>query len=181
MNGRIAASGSLALVFVAVVATPAAAQHDHGAHDHTSPYADFLDRDIKALSAEEVESLRAGMGMGFALAAELNGHPGPRHVLDMAPLLELSDEQRAATRAVFDEMEADARTLGEEIVGLERELDRAFAQATLTESRLEELVGAIAAARGRLRIVHLRAHLQMVPILTDEQRAAYELARGYGG
>ncbi len=172
---------ALAALAAVVMAAPAAAQHDHGSHDHTSPYVDFLDREIKALSADDVEGLRSGMGLGFALAAELNGHPGPRHVLDMAPMLSLTDDQRTATQGVFDEMDAAARAIGEEIVALERELDQAFAQATLTESRLDELVGSIAEARGRLRIVHLRAHLQMLPILTDEQRAAYDQARGYGG
>lgn len=181
MLRRTAPAALVSALVSAVVAVPVAAQHDHGSHDHTSPYVDFLDRDIKALSAEEVEGLRSGMGMGFALAAELNGHPGPRHVLDMAPMLSLTDEQRTATQAVFDEMDAAARTIGEEIVALERELDQAFAGATLTETRLGEVVGAIAEAQGRLRIVHLRAHLQMLPILTDEQRAAYDRARGYGG
>lgn len=172
---------ALAVVAPVLLVGPAAGQHDHDTHDHTSPYVDYLDREIKALSPDEIETLRAGMGMGFALAAELNRHPGPRHVLDMAPLLALTDEQRASTQAVFDEMETAARALGAEVVELEHELDRGFADATLTESRLDEVVGAIAAARGRLRAVHLRAHLRMVPILTDEQRATYERARGYGG
>lgn len=172
---------ALSLLVAVSAAGPLAAQHDHGVHDHTSPYVDFLDRDIKALSADDVEGLRTGMGLGFALAAELNGHPGPRHVLDMAPMLALTDEQRAATQAVFDEMDAAARALGEDVVELERALDRGFADGTLTEVRLDELLGAIGAARGRLRAVHLRAHLQMVPILTDDQRATYQQARGYGG
>ena len=34
--------------------------------------------------------------MGLALAAELNGYPGPSHVLELADKLELSAEQRAA-------------------------------------------------------------------------------------
>jgi hypothetical protein len=34
-------------------------------------------RPIKALSDQQVSDLRAGRGMGLALAAELNGYPGP--------------------------------------------------------------------------------------------------------
>lgn len=41
-------------------------------------------RDIKALSSDEVAALLAGKGMGYAKAAELNGYPGPAHVLEHA-------------------------------------------------------------------------------------------------
>ena len=56
-----------AAVAVAYVAATPAAQ--------TSPYAGEETRAIKALSAQEVESLLGGKGMGFAKAAELNGYP----------------------------------------------------------------------------------------------------------
>jgi hypothetical protein len=42
-----------------------------------SPYAGMQTRPIKALSAEQVADLKAGRGMGLAMAAELNGYPGP--------------------------------------------------------------------------------------------------------
>ena len=41
-----------------------------------SPYAGMQSRSIKALSAQQIDDLRAGRGMGLALAAELNGYPG---------------------------------------------------------------------------------------------------------
>jgi hypothetical protein len=34
-------------------------------------------RDIKTLSNQQIADLRAGRGMGLALAAELNGYAGP--------------------------------------------------------------------------------------------------------
>ena len=49
-----------------------------------SPYVEYQGRSIMALSAEQIGSYLAGDGMGFALAAELNGYPGPRHVLELA-------------------------------------------------------------------------------------------------
>ena len=49
-------------------------------HSH---YASMQSRDIKALSASDIEGLRAGRGMSLALAAELNGYPGPLHVLEL--------------------------------------------------------------------------------------------------
>jgi len=37
-----------------------------------------------ALSVEQIEQYRAGAGMGYAKAAELNRYPGPMHVLELA-------------------------------------------------------------------------------------------------
>jgi hypothetical protein len=56
----------------------------------TSPYAGQEQRPIKALSDQEVAALLAGQGAGFAKAAELNGYPGPMHVLELADRLALS-------------------------------------------------------------------------------------------
>jgi hypothetical protein len=41
------------------------------------PYAGLEARAIKALSEQQIADLEAGRGMGMALAAELNGYPGP--------------------------------------------------------------------------------------------------------
>lgn len=151
------------------------------AHDHTSPYASFTHREIKALSPEETEGLLNGGGLGMALSAELNHYPGPRHVLEMRALLDLSSEQEAEIQRIFDEMQEQARPLGRTIVDLERGLDRSFADGSITEGRMVELLEAIALAQARLRAAHLRAHLRLVPILTESQRERYERARGYAG
>jgi hypothetical protein len=77
-----------------------------------APYAGWQEREIKALSAEQIDDLRNGRGMGLALAAELNGYPGPRHVLDLAGQLDLTAEQRAEAQRLLDEMQAQAIVLG---------------------------------------------------------------------
>ncbi len=167
------------LTALALLAPSLSAQaHQHG--QHASPYADFDGREIKALSAEDVEGLLAGAGMQMALAAELNGYPGPRHVLDMGEMLSLTDAQRTAVQEVFDRMQTEARALGAEIVEAERALDAAFADAAIDPALLDALVGDVARARGALRIAHLKAHLDVYPLLTEEQRAHYRMARGYG-
>ena len=48
------------------------------------PYAGQEARSIKALSDDDIAALRKGEGMGMAKAAELNGYPGPVHVLSLA-------------------------------------------------------------------------------------------------
>jgi hypothetical protein len=59
------------------------------------PYAGLETRALKALSADQIADLKAGRGMGLALAAELNGYPGPLHVLELADRINLSHDQRA--------------------------------------------------------------------------------------
>ena len=152
---------------------------EHAGHP-PSPYVDLQGRAIKALAAEEVEALLAGEGMGFALAAELNGYPGPRHVLELADSLALTADQLRRTDALMEGMGAEARRLGALLVEAERGLDRAFAEGTIDDAGLQERVGAIARLRGELRTVHLAAHLRTVEILTDHQRHRYQQLRGYG-
>lgn len=174
-------SGALLLTALCVPGD-VAAQHNHGEHRDAagaSPYTDLTDREVKALSAEEIQGLLEGEGMGFALAAELNGHPGPRHVLDLADELELSADQLAATQAVFEEMSGAARSLGKELVEAERDLDRRFAEGTPTDAEVTELTGRIGILQGELRGVHLRAHLAMDTILSMHQRHMYARLRGY--
>ena len=66
------------------------------------PYAGLEQRPVKALSEQQVSDLRAGRGMGLALPAELNGYPGPSHVLENAEALALTADQRERTKALFD-------------------------------------------------------------------------------
>jgi hypothetical protein len=59
-----------------------------------APYAGQQGRSIKALSDDDIVALRKGEGMGMAKAAELNGYPGPAHVLQLASQLGLTEAQR---------------------------------------------------------------------------------------
>jgi Spy/CpxP family protein refolding chaperone len=144
-----------------------------------SPHATIADREIKALSADEIAGFRAGAGMGFALAAELNGYPGPMHVLELAGELELSAEQRAAVQASRSRMQEEASALGANLVERERQLDRLFAGGNATEPEVRRLTGEIAELRGRIRHAHLRAHLETTEILTRHQVHRYMELRGY--
>src|SRR4030088_2876215 len=80
-----------------------------------TPYAGMQTRSIKALSEAQVADLGAGRGMGLALAAELNGYPGPSHVLELADKLELSADQRTRINGLFDSMKAEAVPLGSKL------------------------------------------------------------------
>jgi hypothetical protein len=146
-----------------------------------SPYAGQTDRDIKALSPEQIDDYLQGRGMGFALAAELNAFPGPRHVLDAAAPLALTPQQLERINSIFERMAADASSLGRKLVEKERDLDRLFAGGTAAEPTVATVTSEIGALLGELRFVHLRAHLETTRILSQEQIATYQELRGYHG
>lgn len=133
----------------------------------------------KSLPAEEVSSLLAGEGMGLAHAAELNHYPGPRHLLDVAGEIGLSAEQQAMIRRIYIETIDRARGVGRQIVDREAELSDAFARGQITEDRLRSMVAGIADLRGRLRVIHLAAHLKTRKLLSAAQVEKYEKLRGY--
>jgi Spy/CpxP family protein refolding chaperone len=143
------------------------------------PYAGQQSRSIKALSDEEVAALRKGEGMGMAKAAELNGYPGPVHVLALAAELGLTDSQRQQMSEVFERMSAAAQPLGVEVITREQTLDQLFATGTATAGSLAAETAAIGELQGRLRAIHLTAHLQTRALLNSEQIARYRKRRGY--
>jgi Spy/CpxP family protein refolding chaperone len=144
-----------------------------------SPYAGQQGRGIKALSDTEVADLLAGKGMGYAKAAELNGYPGPLHVLELADRLELTTEQRRRSRAIFDAMQSRARDTGARLIEAERELDRLFADRRATPKTLSATTARIGQLQAQLREIHLEAHLTQTQVLTPAQAVAYQRLRGY--
>lgn len=159
-------------------ASPAFAQHgQHG--QHGMPYAGQQQRQIKALSEQQVADLRAGRGMSLALAGELNGYPGPLHVIELADRLQLGDDQRSGARRLFDAMKEEASALGLVLIEQEAHLDRAFATRRISEQSLQQMTGHIAITQGRLRAVHLKYHLATADLLTEAQRRQYAILRGY--
>jgi LTXXQ motif family protein len=158
--------------FLILAATTASAQ---------TPYAGMQARPIKALSDQQIADLKNGRGMGLALAAELNGYPGPSHVLELADHLKLSAEQRAGIQRLFDAMKAEAVPLGAKIIEQEAELDRQFATRSVTPESLKVSTAAVAATQGALRETHLRYHLSTIALLSPAQLQRYAELRGYAG
>ncbi len=150
----------------------------------SSPYAGQETREIKALSTKDIEGLLSGAGTpygGMAKPAELNGYPGPRHVLDAvsAGEFEVTLEQREKIESLFESMRSQAIVIGEEIVELETEVDVALAMRTITTELLRENILEVGQLYGRLRLVHLETHLSMMDIMTEDQVDRYNRLRGY--
>ena len=146
---------------------------------HKSKYAGEEKREIKSLSATDIAELQNGKGWGLAKAAELNGVPGPVHLLEMKEEIDLSAEQIRAIEGIYIKMKKEAVPLGIELIALERELNHHFANRTITDESLRQILQKIAQVYGQLRYVHLSAHLKTPDILKSEQITLYNQLRGY--
>jgi hypothetical protein len=150
-----------------------------GAVAAQTPYAGMQTRSIKALSDQQVSDLRAGRGMGLALAAELNGYPGPSHLLELADKIGLSDAQRSSAHGMFAAMKAETIAIGEQLIAQEAALDKLFAEHEITPEKLSAATAEIGGTQARLRAAHLKYHLSTVAMLEPSQVQQYSALRGY--
>jgi hypothetical protein len=164
----------MAALLILLAGPGVAQQHQHG----HSPYAGWQQRGVKALSDQQLGDLRAGRGMGLALAAELNGYPGPLHVLELADRLQLSSDQAQRVRGLYEAMKSEAIAVGE-LIAAELELDRQFAERKITPAILASIAAQIGERQGELRAVHLKYHLTTAELLTPDQKRRYSELRGY--
>lgn len=168
----------LIIAVLSLLPALAAAQHHHH-HRPASPYAGEEGRDIKSLSAEDIAELRRGGGWGLAKAAELNGLPGPAHLLELKDRIPLTPDQVKAVEDLFNTMRRDAMAEGERLIARERALDDAFRRRDVTPDSLRAMLAEIEASRAALRYIHLSTHLATPALLTETQIARYNELRGY--
>ena len=156
------------------------AVHAGEAHrSHVSKYAGQAKLAIKSLSPDDIAELRRGGGWGLAKAAELNGVPGPAHLLKMKDQIPLADGQVSAIMEIYQGMKIQAIMQGERLIALEGELESHFRRRTITAPILRASLAAIAEARKELRYLHLATHLRTPEILSPDQIATYNALRGY--
>jgi len=164
------------LIFSICLPLSSLAQHSH---EVQTPYAGMQNRAIKSLSDNDINELRRGAGWGLALAAELNGMPGPTHLLELKDQIPLALEQVAKTQALLNEMRKAALPTGERLIAAEKALEAAFANGKVDESSLRRLLADSEAARSELRFIHLSQHYKTVQFLKPEQIKRYNILRGY--
>ena len=168
---------SLAILILGLSPATLAQHHQHpGGH---SPYAGFEKRPLKALSEQQLDDLKQGRGMGLALPAELNGYPGPVHVLELADQIDLSSDQKRRMEELHADMKAEAMDLGRHLIEQETALDEQFAQHKITLNSLSDLTSAIGVTQAKLRNAHLKYHLLTVDVLKPDQVKTYNMLRGY--
>ena len=159
-----------------------AAQHsgpDRSGHHLSQPYAGMDKRPIKSLSEQQIADLQAGRGMSLALAAELNGYPGPLHVLEHSGSLGLTSQQHERTTDLMNSMKGETIPLGHRYIAQEAELNAAFASNAMTTEWLAQMTAAIGQTQAALRAAHLRYHIAQKELLTPEQLSQYARLRGY--
>lgn len=166
-------SAGLAMAFLAKANDPAATKHP------ISQYAGEENRAIKSLSESDIKELQNGSGWGLAKAAELNGVPGPAHLLELQNEIGLNERQTEQIQRLFDQMQAEAMATGRKLIEQEKILDERFKSDIPSSAELRELLTEIEATRSKLRFVHLDTHLKTPSILTAEQIEKYNMLRGY--
>lgn len=149
------------------------------AEDSHQPYRGLETRGITSLSDQDIAALQEGSGWGLALPAELNGYPGPAHVLELSKELGLSDDQQQRVTLIFEEMREDAIAKGAGLIAAERALDQGFRSGNLDAASLRQLLDTAEAARADLRFVHLSRHLMTQKLLNADQVKQYAVSRGY--
>ena len=159
----------------AIASTPALAQHTHG----ITPHAHGQSAAVPSLTADEVRELRNGEGMGLARAAELNHFPGPKHILEFMSELDLGSAQIERIETIHGKMRAQAIAKGEDILKAELRLADLFASGQPTAAEVRRITERLGAMRGRLRAIHLLAHIESAHELTGEQIERYDRLRGY--
>ena len=169
-------TSTLLLALGLCIPVSALAQHNHGTQ---TPYAGMQNRIIKSLSDDDIKELQRGGGWGLALAAELNGMPGPAHLLELKDQIPLTQDQVTKTQALLGDMRKAAIPAGERLMTAETALEAAFAAGTVDESSLRRLLSEAGLARTELRFIHLSQHLKTLQYLRPEQIKRYNILRGY--
>jgi len=174
--GRITTFAIIAAFSIAVSQFSVAAQDAP-----VSKYAGQENFEIKSLSPDDIAELRRGGGWGMARSAELNGVPGPAHLLELKDQIPLNPEQISAIEAVYAQLKADASAEGENLIALERDLEAKFRNRNVTTEILSKSLDKIYRSYRNLRFIHLSTHLLTPDLLTEVQIARYNKLRGYGG
>ena len=154
------------LIVLTVVAGAVAAQASDGA---IQPYDVKKGRPETSLSPDDLAQIEAGQGWGLAKPAELNGYPGPAHVLELSDELKLSDAQRQEIEVIFKAMKAAAIAAGKLYIDAERKVDEVFRSGS---ARPDQLSGAAMSAGKRLaalRVVHLEADITTAALISTNQ------------
>ena len=108
-----------------VLARPAAAQHQLQGQQ---------DRDIKAMSTEEVKQYLSGRRHGLCEGRGVEPLSRTAACLELADPLGLSAEQRSAIKRLMDSHKAEARAIGARLVEAERSLEALFRSGKANEA-----------------------------------------------
>ncbi|MFG0274816.1 MAG: hypothetical protein ACF8QF_07155 [Phycisphaerales bacterium] len=169
----------LATMAGAWLATGAAAQAQQRS-DYATEHAGVGDPLLRHLTPAQIRGLGAAAGLGLAKPAELHGLPGPKHVLELADDLELTDEQRDRTQRAYERMRDRAIPAGQRVLDAERRVGEVMqSHPRVIEDEVARALDDAADAWRLLAREHIVAHAEMLSILTPAQVQRYSVLRGY--
>lgn len=122
-------------------------------------------------------NISMGHGFGMAFAADQQGYPGPRHILELREHLTLTPAQEVRVQALMTAIYAESQPRSARLLDAEAKLRRVFASGQADEAAVRAAVTEVEHARTELRLVHLMTHLRTREVLTEEQRRLYHEAR----
>ena len=143
------------------------------------PYAGQEQPSVSSLAAADLNALKKGQGWGLANPAELNGYPGPIHVLKLVERLELIKAQISQVRAIYTKTNANARHISKAFVNSEVEPDALFKTGAATPDAIQRALKKSLQFRAELRAAHLNTHNKTVQRLTQHQRHLDSQLRRY--
>lgn len=176
MKKLVCLATATGMFFAFATVGSASKNNSHGNH---SKYAGQENRTIKSLSPDDIVELKRGGGWGLAKAAELNGVPGPAHLLELKDAIPLNEEQVSEIEEIYRSMKSDAIREGERLIALERTLETHFRSGAISPGILQNALADISASRMKLRYIHLSTHLRTPQILSKDQIDRYNTLRGY--
>jgi hypothetical protein len=179
MNSTLATKLLINLFYILVVTRVATRASAGNTHSGESQYHAQEKRQIKSLSESDINSLRNGKGWGLAKAAELNGIPGPSHLLQLKKEIQLRVEQEKQIQQLFDDMKQKAIHKGLMLIELEQKLETGFQTQDINKDSLLKILTKISKVRRDLRFIHLSTHLATPKILDKKQIVLYNKLRGY--
>ena len=97
-------------------------------------YAGQQARDVNR-SAADIAEIQSGGGWGLAKPAELNGLPGPKHLLELRREIHLTDAQARSVETLFNRMRKQAIAESQILLQHERALDRLFSEEPHRKTR----------------------------------------------
>lgn len=129
-----------------------------------SIYSGQQNREIKSLSEQDINALKSGSGWNLAKPAELNGIPGPAHLLELKEELKLSVSQLEKIQAIWSEMNKSAKRYGQYYLETEEKIERFFRDQHNRKQDivlLQQLLTESSQYLTKLRETHLSAHLKV--------------------
>jgi len=91
--------------------------------------------------------------------------------------LSLSPEQQEAIKKIHDEERVETEPLGRQIHDIKKEMFKEWASEPLDEKKIIALQERAHALKGQLEILHIESRVDMLAVLTAEQRAQLALLK----